>query len=586
MKHKFKYLSLYLFFSASCLAQTITIVPAQKAQTIKGWGVSLSWWANIAGGMPQADIDYMTNLAVNDLKYTIFRYNIGGGQNPLYSDQIRKDGGLMPGFRSPQTNNNGWGTADLSKDARQIKVLDKIASYGIPITTEVFCTSPPYWMTKSKSSSGSIDGSENIDPNFIDDYADYIATVTSRLSNRNPKWNIRSIEPFNEPSSNWWKKNGNQEGCFISSGTQAQILWRLWQSQATYAIRDIGLTAPDCNSISETLNNSIAIKKNNPNEFNGISKISTHSYSGTAAEKVNLGNFAHNNGKELWQSESGPLNWTPADGVSWWQRHYMMASRLIEDVRNLKSTVWCDWQFMSKDEGWGMVQQTNWNENIPYQKPVLLKTKGFFCRKNVTNFIKAGYKIIASTDPNSLAAMAPNELDVVVVVVNNTGAYKSSSISLSNFKSIVSFDTYRTSGGYGSLENCSLKSKSLLGEKGILNGSNLSFKSPPFSVTTFVVKTTGAINSNRMTDDSAVANNTEFFVHPNPFTATTTITVDKALDNALIQIFDLTGNIVKTIPNVSGTNVLIERGSLTNGTYILRIASGDEVVLNKKIIIQ
>ena len=97
-----------------------------------------------------------------------------------------------------------------------------------------------------------------------------------------------------------------------------------------------------------------------------------------------------------------------------------MAYRLIEDLRNLQSTVWCDWQLMSIDDGWGMLHQTTWNENNPYQTPVLNKTRGFYCRKNVTNFIKVGYKIVRSTNGNTLAAMSPDNNELIFVVVNSS----------------------------------------------------------------------------------------------------------------------------------------------------------------------
>ena len=51
---------------------TVTVDPATKYQTIKGWGVSLCWWANILGGMPQADIDTIAKMATGELNFNVF----------------------------------------------------------------------------------------------------------------------------------------------------------------------------------------------------------------------------------------------------------------------------------------------------------------------------------------------------------------------------------------------------------------------------------------------------------------------------------------------------------------------------------
>lgn len=80
------------------------------------------------------------------------------------------------------------------------------------------------------------------------------------------------------------------------------------------------------------------LKNNNPNEYNDLAKINTHSYGGDWQDKAQLATFAKNNGnKRIWQTETGPLSWNPPPSVpnGWWIRHYDMAYRLVEDMRNL-----------------------------------------------------------------------------------------------------------------------------------------------------------------------------------------------------------------------------------------------------------
>jgi O-glycosyl hydrolase len=479
---------------------TTTVSPEIEHQTIEGWGVSLAWWANLAGNWSQATIDELAGYAVNDLNLNVFRFNIGAGENPncTSGDHIRKDGGNMPGYRSPKQNDQGWGVNNLSNDYRQINVMNKIAELRVSkddIITEMISYSPPWWMTYGECTAGNInETSENLKTEFIDDFADYLASVTAELNTAYPNWNIRYIEPFNEPTSGYWKKGVQQDGSAIYPDTQAQILLQLQERKNFYGIEKMGLAASDNTSITKALSNMTTLKNDNPEAYKSLSKINTHSYGGSRQEKVQLANFAlANDNKPIWQTESGPLNWNPPTDYSGqhWIRHYDMAYRIVEDLRNLKSTVWCDWQLLSIDDGWGMLHQTNWNENNPTLEPTLKKTRSFYTRKNFTNFIKVGYKIIDTDTENTIAALSPDGSELVIVLVNASGNSSTTNFDLSRFSLLHDFKTYRTSGeneGFG--EDTTEKTRSSLNEKGVLSDKTLSYTAPIFSVTTFVIQLT------------------------------------------------------------------------------------------------
>ena len=65
----------------------VKIEPAARRQTFEGWGTSLCWWANHVGGWSatarNAVVDAVVDPAAG-LGYNIFRYNIGGGENPAH----------------------------------------------------------------------------------------------------------------------------------------------------------------------------------------------------------------------------------------------------------------------------------------------------------------------------------------------------------------------------------------------------------------------------------------------------------------------------------------------------------------------
>lgn len=489
--------------TSSLYSQTsITVDPSKPHQTIEGWGTSLCWWANVTGAWTQGAIDNITWKAAVDLNMNIFRFNIGGGDNPTcqWGDHIRTDGGKMPGYRGYWPDQQGWGVCDLNNDWRQQKIMDNLASQRNnsgknDVITEVFSNSPPYFMTKSYCAAGAWSGEENLDPNRIDDFADYLACVTKNLIDRNGHWNIQYIEPFNEPDSNWWKAGGNQEGCQITPDTQEAVLWRLWQRQDAYGIGYVNRTASDCNTVSEAQWNAWYLWKYWLPEYNGLAKINTHTYGGTWQEKVALHNDCVNGGKKLWQSETGPMGFDPGDG-QWWKTHYMMAYRQIEDLRCLQCTAWCDWQFMAGGDTWGLLRYdpnpSNWGDP---NRQWYTETRGYYCRKQVNYFIKQGYKIIDSSDGNTIAAVNPANTEIVLVIVNPSNNSNYVAFDLTRFNPITGYETYRTSGDWDTGENCSLITAYAENGTGTLSANKIRYNAKPWSVTTIVCHTDGGVNT-------------------------------------------------------------------------------------------
>lgn len=583
---KILFVLLCCFFNQQTNAQSnVVIDPTIEHQTIEGWGVSLAWWANLVGGMSKETIDEVAGYAVNDLNLNVFRFNIAGGENPncTEGDHIRKDGGLMPGYRSQQNNNEGWGINNYTNDARQIAIMNKIAELRASkgdIITEMISYSPPWWMTHSECSAGNVVATqENLKPEFIDDFADYLVSVSKGLDIMYPSWNISYLEAFNEPISGYWKKGGKQEGSAIYPATQAQILWRMWQRRRDLDFNSLKFTAADNSKITSSLSNLTTLRNNNLNEYNGVSKISTHSYGGSWQDKVNLASFLKNNGnKPIWQTETGPLSWN-RNGRGWFARHYDMAYRLVEDLRNLKATVWCDWQLMSIDDGWGLLHQTNWDESKQFQEPVLNKTRGFYCRKNVTNFIKVGYKIIASDEGNSIAALSPNKNELVFVVVNNTTDTKSYTIDLKNFSKVNSYKAYRTSGatsenGENTVEN-TIPNINL---KGIISGKSIAYNAPAYSVSTFVIDISNSLTTSEF-------NKEDFKIYPIPFSTESTFKFPRNLINGRLIIYNVLGKEVKKIENINSKELKVTRENLENGTYLYKLEEGVTILTSGTIVI-
>lgn len=75
---------------------------ADEHQTHEGWGVSLCWWANMCGKWPDDKINELVDWLVSPdgLNYNIFRYNIGGGDDPNHANCTEHHMGSGKGLRA------------------------------------------------------------------------------------------------------------------------------------------------------------------------------------------------------------------------------------------------------------------------------------------------------------------------------------------------------------------------------------------------------------------------------------------------------------------------------------------------------
>ena len=70
----------------------------------------------------------------------------------------------------------------------------------------------------------------------------------------------------------------------------------------------------------------------------------------------------------------------------------------------------------------------------------------------------------------------------------------------------------------------------------------------------------------------------------NPFTSQTTITVKKEQNNTTIKITDVFGHEIKTI-NFSGKQLVIEKGEMENGIYLIQSVDQKKNVEIKKLVV-
>jgi len=88
-----------------------------------------------------------------------------------------------------------------------------------------------------------------------------------------------------------------------------------------------------------------------------------------------------------------------------------------------------------------------------------------------------------------------------------------------------------------------------------------------------------------------IAENSEsltFNNYPNPFSSTTTIDLGsyQLSNNATLELYDVTGKLVKTISAQRESKILLEKGGLAAGTYIYKVLDGSNYIGSGKLVIQ
>ena len=85
------------------------------------------------------------------------------------------------------------------------------------------------------------------------------------------------------------------------------------------------------------------------------------------------------------------------------------------------------------------------------------------------------------------------------------------------------------------------------------------------------------------TNEIDLINNCSIF--PNPFTTSTTIQTSINLKSATLNIYNALGQEIKTINNISGKEITLQRDNLPEGIYFIRLREDDKIIANGKLII-
>jgi O-glycosyl hydrolase len=433
-------------------------------QVFEGWGTSLCWFGNVVGGFEEANRNAIADRLFDPddgLGLNVVRYNIGGGDAPAHDHMGA--GKEMPGFKSSASSDYDW-----NADANQRWMLDA-ARARIPaeqFIAEAFSNSPPYWMTVSGCASGATDGRNNLKTDHYDDFAEYLSEVALHFKDT-LGIEFRTIEPFNEPASDWWKADGGQEGCGFDRPSQSQLIGLLRSSLDAKGLSTMGIAASDETGIDVAVDTYNALSSTARGQ---IVQLNTHAYSGS--KRGELLALAERDGKRIWSSEIDGSG-APAPFDVYAHNHadivpgLDIAQRITRDLKELRPHAWVFWQAVENEQAqvslnknWGLLH-TDFT-GVDQSHAV---TKKFHAFAQYTRAIRPGYQQIDAGHADAVAFFGAGTL---VIVQRNAGQNDAVyEYDLSSFGTLGARATvHRTSASedYAALPSVCIAEKKLVAE--------------------------------------------------------------------------------------------------------------------------
>ncbi|MBX9851751.1 MAG: serine hydrolase [Cytophagaceae bacterium] len=84
--------------------------------------------------------------------------------------------------------------------------------------------------------------------------------------------------------------------------------------------------------------------------------------------------------------------------------------------------------------------------------------------------------------------------------------------------------------------------------------------------------------------NNVTASDKTISVYPNPFSSETTLQVSKNLNNATLTVYNLCGQTVNQIDNLTGQTIIFYRDNLPSGLYFLRLTADNKIYTGKLVI--
>ena len=432
-------------------AGPVKVDVTRQYQTLEGWGTSLSWWANAVGAWPEPQrsqfVEALFAPPPKGLGMTYARYNLGGGDCP--SCQTITFPRAVPGYKPRPDAPYDW-----SADAGQRWVALHAWALGASFH-EIHANSAPWWMTKSGSSTGNLNGAPNLAATFTGDdagsFAAYLADVTGHYAQRYGLV-FRHVQGFNEPNENWWwYRHKKQEGMGATVADQEAVIQSLARllPRASPLSKLVGMDHFNLDHVARDLNAYA------PASRDAIVQVNAHTYGGSLRRELHQAAARH--GKRLVMSEWGSPDKSGKD----------LSNAITLDMREMKPLAWAIWQ-----PDWpGLIE-------VDYKKPEFKLNPAYHVMAQYARFIRPGHVFIDVDDPDMLAAHDGQNDTLVLVAKNWTEKPVEKSFKLHGFAQLPDkASAFRTSASESVSKQPDIK----------VEDGGFKATLPPNSVTTWVV---------------------------------------------------------------------------------------------------
>lgn len=461
-------------------ATVLTPNPAYQGPEFQGWGTSLVWFANATGDYPE-DVrrDLFDKVFGPDgLNLNIARYNIGGG-NATDVPAYLRPGGAVDGWWNPDYATDDGVTAeyadreayaaawdpddpdayDFDADATQRWWLEALAAERDDMVWEAFSNSPPYFLTESGFVSGGIgDGNtEQLAEEDIEAFVGYLTEVVDHVEAEHGI-DFATLDPFNEPNTNYWATHlgadgwptsaSRQEGAHIGPEVQERVIEALAERlDAPQTATDVAISAMDETNPSRFAANWNAY---GPEARDAVEQLNVHTY-GTG-DRVVVRDIAKAADKPLWMSEVEGSWDSTGHNLTNIENGLGMAGRIVDDMRELEPEAWVFWQPVEDLYNMEKVENSNWgsvlvdfdcDDNGDSARRIadgeadpsceVLTNSKFNTVRNFTHFIEPGDRFVPAGDDNTTAALNASGDGVDLVHINDSGAPETVSLDLSAF---------------------------------------------------------------------------------------------------------------------------------------------------------
>ena len=333
-------------------AISLTVDTASPAQEILGFGASGCWWAQEAGGLPEAQRREIMRLLYDKkdgIGLTIYRHNLGADtlDDPAIGSRWHRAESML---------DTKTGRYDWTRDASARRIMREAVDAGAEQVI-LFVNSPPVSMTINGHGrcTKSPDGkpASNLAPERYGDFAAYLGEITEHFL-RVDKLPVVAVSPINEPGDPW--DRDKQEGCFYTPPQAAGVLKALLAEFKRRGL-PVRVEAPENGTWNEA-NYFLRTISRDPVLRAGLTDYCVHSYGeengSSAANKRQLREWFDKNwpGLRLHMSEwvdlvsPGNVNARMADALP-------MARMIIEDITIGGVSTWQWWlaasHFKSRD---------------------------------------------------------------------------------------------------------------------------------------------------------------------------------------------------------------------------------------------